>query len=102
MLADGDYGPNTAFAWNACPEGATVTGSHPNRICYGQLVRYNLHYGTAWDSDLERKSTACHEVGHAVALQHTDDTSTCMKGNYPLQTTQLSPHEKSLINNRYK
>lgn len=101
MVADGDYGDNGAIGWVQCPAGAITNGVHPDRTCYGQILRYNLFYAAYYDTTAEQQRTACHELGHTVGLRHTSNTTTCMKSSAPLSTSYFDSHDKGHLNGYY-
>lgn len=107
-VLDDDYGDNGAFAWVNCPPGATETGSDPNRTCKGQKLHVNLYGGYAYASDTakERRSRACHELGHTVGLRHTSNDNSCMQtygdpGAGEDRPTDWSAHDKDHVNAQY-
>jgi hypothetical protein len=108
---DNDYGDNGLFAWVNCPPGADEGGTNPNRWCHGQTLQYNLNATVAYGSDtqMERRSRACHELGHTVGLQHTSNDASCMQRYHedgwmdpgPNRSTTLSNHDENHINGYY-
>ncbi|MBB3044477.1 M57 family metalloprotease [Nocardioides soli] len=83
-IMDGEYGDTPAYGWTDCPSSATLGGTHPNRWCYGQVLRINYALAAAWDTTWGRRALACHELGHTVGLRHedaSDPSSSCMKTN---------------------
>lgn len=94
-VMDSNYGNNGAYGWNACYPGAT-SGSHPNQTCSNDWVRLNEYpYAQRPTAD----ALACHELGHAVGLQHTSDSS-CLSTALP-GFTVLTSHDRGNINARY-
>lgn len=73
-LHEGDWGNNGVVGWHVCPPGATQGGAHPDRWCADGAIYFN-DGGYPWyfDTRNERRSIACHEIGHAVGLRHTND-----------------------------
>lgn len=103
-----DYGAgdNGAFAWVNCPEGADEGGANPNRWCYGQILTWNLFpgYDYANDTAQERRSRACHELGHTFGLRHQFDDSvpgTCMRTYNAGRIAYLGQHDVNHIDNNY-
>lgn len=89
LVVDGNYDDNGYLAWNSCPGDAVVSGGHPERTCYGQIVRYNLFYAYAYDTLQERNRLGCHELAHSVGLRHNEfDTQTisCLNRNVRTST----------------
>ena len=79
-VVDADYGPSFPAAWVSCPPGGD-SGAHPNKTCYGQKLHWNLNEGYEGTNDTlhERRSRACHELGHTVGLGHAPwDADSCM------------------------
>jgi hypothetical protein len=55
--------------------GETVVDTHPNgalRNAYIRLAKHNAGNGR------ERKSTVCHELGHALGITHSDSKKSCV------------------------
>lgn len=99
-------GDNGAFAWVNCPSGADEGGSNPNRWCYGQHLTWNLFAGYDYANDTlqERRSRACHEVGHTFGLRHQENAgadATCMRLYSPNRIANLSTHDTNHIDNNY-
>jgi hypothetical protein len=98
---DEPYGPTTWLARVECPTNNTGTGgSHPNRWCRGQILRYNSTHTGFWGTEANRRSVACHEIGHTVGLRHTTDSSSCMYNGSTYPQT-LNAHDRAHINGRY-
>ncbi len=82
---DYTYGLNGAVGWVICPPPpVSQGGSHPNHWCYGQELRFNLSYGSYYDTQTERRWVACHELGHTVGLRHHDGS--CLNISGPVLT----------------
>ncbi|WP_328475846.1 matrixin family metalloprotease [Actinoplanes sp. NBC_00393] len=103
---DFDYGASGWLGIARCPANNTGTGgSHPNRWCRGQNIIMNSWYywnTTYLDTEFTRRVLACHELGHTVGLQHSDDTNSCMY-TYPRSATGsiLQAHDIAHVNARY-
>jgi len=101
------YGLNGAYAWVNCPPGATVSGAHPMRRCFNQVLKYNGSYAfdAMYATPAKRKYLACHELGHSVGLRHAHNgnhpaaVSSCMippaLGNLP---QSIHGHDADLVN----
>lgn len=99
IVMDNDYGPNRVVGWVNCPPPASEGGSGVNRWCYGQYLRYNLHYAFELNDITERQHHACHEFGHTVGLQHTTRDDSCM--NPARENTLLGAHDRAHIDSKY-
>lgn len=101
-IFDDDYGDNNAIAWVVCPpEATTGGGAHPNKWCFGQRLRYNLHYPGFYNTVQERHSLACEELGHTMGLRHrSDHPETCM-GRPVENSTDLTAHDRNHIDDEY-
>nr|MDT0661642.1 matrixin family metalloprotease [Micromonospora sp. DSM 115978] len=98
---DEPYGDTIWVARVECPTNNTGTGgSHPNRWCRGQILRYNSSHPIFWADEARRRSVACHEIGHTVGLRHTTDDTSCMF-NGSVYPQALNAHDRAHINNRY-
>lgn len=104
LITDGNYGDNGVVAWNSCPGTATVTGVHPERTCYGQIVRYNNGaYPEYYNSTLKRYRLGCHELGHTVGLRHNEfDTAviSCLN-RYVRTSNDFTAHDLEHLNFEY-
>lgn len=102
---DEPYGNNGAVGWVDCPSNNTGTGgSHPNRWCRGQILRYNSSYTTTQlYTEALRRRVACHEIGHTAGVNHeTNALDTCMNPAWIVPTqTNLNNHDRSHINSYY-
>lgn len=78
---DDNYMDNGVLGWVNCPQGATESGSNPNRTCVGQRLNFNQYgpYENTYDTTHGRRVMACHELGHTVGLQHTSNNNSCMQ-----------------------
>jgi len=102
-VVDGDFGAEIFLvAWTSCPAEAQVSGSHPNKVCKGQKIHFNLPHMSSYTL-AERRSAACHELGHTVALDHVWNTESqsCMRGNVIDRGTTYTGHDKSKIDENY-
>jgi hypothetical protein len=86
---DDNYGPNGYTAWWQCDLLVAGDSSKCNR---GRIV-INLYYGTATYGE------ACQEVGHAVGLDHSTNTGSCM--HLPPTYADYDTHDKGHINGYY-
>jgi len=83
-VTDDNFGLNNLYGWAACPDVAVTGGSHPNRWCRGQRVRFNhSYYNEAFNTLTKRRSMACHEMGHTVGLRHRDEGCMTNGSNFP-------------------
>jgi Matrixin len=109
---DDNYGPsaNDVVAWVDCDGTNTGTGgTHPNRWCRGQIMRFNSYYyhfsSRVYDDDAQRQNVACHELGHTVGLRHHETVPAVGSCMYRIvgvnQTTILNPHDRAHINAYY-
>lgn len=103
-VVDADYGPNFPSSWVDCPPTATTSGTHPNKVCHGQRVHWNLDssYDIIMDTAEERREIACHELGHTVGLGHYEvnwDAPSCMTP--PPRPQEYGPHDKDHIAAHY-
>lgn len=88
--------------WGAvyCPSGAAQGGSNPRRWCKPQYIRYNTTYAYKFDTAEERRSIACHELGHTAGLRHSGNIGdSCMYD--PVLVTTLELHDLVMVNDRY-
>ena len=100
QVFDADYGDFGVWGWVWCPNTSWTSGSHPNKACRPQWLRFNLYWGSAFDSQFERRYMACHEFGHTLGLRHISNTSSCMYANVATSRTLLS-HDIGHINAVY-
>ncbi|MGH9023643.1 MAG: hypothetical protein ACRDV9_11180 [Acidimicrobiia bacterium] len=98
---DFNFGNNGLVGWAVCPANNTGTGgSHPYVWCRGQNINFNSFFAADFDSTLDQRRVACHEIGHTVGLRHYNPqhsgTGSCMynpaNGSY---TVLLSTHESN-------
>lgn len=97
---DSDYGDFNVWGWVWCPNTSWTSGSHPNKACRPQYLRFNLFYASAFNTAFERRYMACHEFGHTLGLRHTDNTSSCMKADVATSDA-LRTHDIDIINDVY-
>lgn len=100
-VLDGGYDTWTV-AWVSCPPEAQKSGSHPNMVCRGQRLRVNLPHISNYTVK-QRRSMACHELGHTVSLRHVaiNDAETCMRGNVIDRPTTYRYHDKQMLLDHY-
>lgn len=67
--------------------------------CLRGTVQYNLFHITNPNEYLYHRNVACHEEGHAVGLDHTSDSTSCMKS--PPSVRTYTTHDKAIINAKY-
>lgn len=100
-----DYGDNNAVAWVNCPSGATTSGTHPNRTCYGQTMYFNeyIDYADFYNTQARRRFVTCHELGHTIGLRHQMSFTSCLNTRgTPLAINYISSHEEaSHVNPQY-
>jgi pregnancy-associated plasma protein-A len=64
-------------------------------VCYRARIRLNTTYLT---DNLNRRATACHEIGHSVGLTH-GGTTDCMKSGFnTVENSKYNSHHVSHIN----
>ena len=97
---DYEFGLNGIYGWTTCASGAAYGGSYPSRWCKPQNLNLNISYSAVYDTQTERRSIACHELGHTLGLQHAPDWSTCMYDGYYV-STWINAHEVDHINAQY-
>lgn len=68
-------------------------------LCDQYEVRYDLADVDRFTTT-QRKALACHEVGHTVGLDHSNESSSCMRTGAHT-TVKLSSHDVAHINGRY-
>ena len=67
------------LAWVECLPGSSTSGSHPNRRCDMQKLRFNSSaYPDVYTTSSQRHSLSNHEIGHTLGLRHTTAAS-CMR-----------------------
>lgn len=101
QVLDGNFN-NFLVAYVTCPPEAETTGSHPNRTCRGQRLRFNLQHMEDYTLQ-QRRSTACHELGHTVGLRHVADfdADTCMRVNISNRPATYREHDRTMIDSNY-
>lgn len=101
QIRDGNW-DNFLVAWTSCPPSAVTSGSHPNRVCRGQIIRFNLRNMTEYTLK-QRRSTACHELRRSVGLRHVSDSDaqTCMRVNIFDRPATYRPHDHSMLESNY-
>lgn len=78
----------------------TVPGTEFPIICLWGEVHINLDNGPYSSGDALH--LMCHEIGHAVALDHATDASvTCMDSGAWSEQHLRQGHDWDIINNRY-
>lgn len=113
-IIDHNYGRTGLVAWAVCPGDNTGTGgSHPNRWCRGQYVRFNRSYPEFYSTDFERRRLACHELGHTLGLRHRNTPIVvepeftiwgCMHEDVAWRSgvsADIDNHHRNHINNHY-
>lgn len=95
------------IGWVNCPPNAIVTGTDPNRTCYGQTMIFDTS-GIPLVSQHQLDAIMCHELGHTVGLRHVNpakdgsDWNSCMQATIAESTpASLSQHDFSHINLQY-
>lgn len=88
------------LGWVECrPESAT-SGSHPNRRCDMQKLRFNgSAYPTFLSTANHKRSLACHEIGHTLGLRHANVG--CMSTGTNLSYLYTTTHDEAHIDNHY-
>lgn len=78
--------------------GATSTG-----LCQSSTVYLSVAWHSAHRGNNGGRYNACHELGHAVGLAHTDDASSCLiQGRSGTGAPRgLSDHDKEHLNDFY-
>ncbi|HEX5040515.1 MAG TPA: matrixin family metalloprotease [Candidatus Limnocylindria bacterium] len=103
IAADSTYGFNGAAGWVDCPASAPQGGANPDHWCQQQWMRFNLTYTTYFDDTASRNSTACHELGHTLGLNHGPATTgSCMTANTPNGSTTIDAHDVAHINGYWR
>lgn len=93
-----NYGLTGIWAWTQCVSGATYGGTDPSRWCKPQWLDYNTSYA---QTASQAQAISCHEMGHTLGLQHSNESSgSCMIKNQRTINI-LSAHDKSMIAGHY-
>lgn len=66
------------------------------QVCYSARIRMNTTYLT---NDINRRKTACHEIGHSVGFSHLAPQTDCMvSGAVSVETATYNTHHRTHIN----
>ncbi|GFH38028.1 hypothetical protein [Streptomyces pacificus] len=99
LVTDYNYGSNGAVGWVECLSGSSTSGSHPYKRCDRQKLRLNGSYSSFYGNAHDRKSMACHEIGHTVGLRHRETDGSCMSNKHPSSISSLtSTHDDAHVN----
>jgi hypothetical protein len=91
VINDSDYG---ASGWSGIYTCLDLQGT----VCESGKIKINHYYGPY--DDEESRHLVCMEVGHAIGLDHSTDSSSCMKqGQW--DATEFTSHDDSEVNSRY-
>lgn len=99
VAKDADYGAIGYTSWVKCVVSDGVGGSHPNRRCNHQEIRFNGNSSVSqyFDTYSERRTLACHEIGHSVGLRHGSVNASCMDNS----STLTSVHDDAHVDAKY-
>jgi hypothetical protein len=87
------------FAYSKCVKANAPASSGQPWTCDQYEVRYDLA-DIDWMTATQRQALACHEVGHTVGLDHSTESTSCLKtGAHKI--IKYSAHDVAHINGRY-
>lgn len=103
IAADSNYGFNGVAGWVDCPASSPQGGANPDHWCLQQWMRFNSAYTPYFDDTASRNSTACHELGHTLGLNHDPATSgSCMTVNTPNGSQTIDAHDVAHIDGYWR
>jgi Matrixin. len=100
VLYDQDYTNYCGYVWDGSPNlyGIAHCVSLNGAIeCERHEVRYDTS-DTNGFTDTQRRSLACHEIGHSFGLAHTGEAGSCMISGQ-VSNTGLTGHDQSMLAN---
>lgn len=87
-VASGTAGP---AASTSCITPGVIAGE----LCNQFRITWNSSYAA-------RNAVGCHEIGHTVALAHSTDAASCMRGGTaPATGSNWTAHDRAHVNGRY-
>ena len=92
-IADSDWGDSGWYGQWDC-----ISWESPT-VCDTGWVDLNTYYGPYTDNVM--RSLVCHEVGHAMGLAHTSDSTSCLLTYSPPWPVYLNAHDVGIINSKY-
>jgi hypothetical protein len=96
---DGSTTGSNLLAYAKCVKTIPPADSSQPWRCDQYEVRYDLA-DIDWMTKTQRQALACHELGHTVGLDHSTQSSSCLrKGAHT--TVKYSAHDVAHINGRY-
>lgn len=104
-VTDYDFTTLCGHNWYDAGDGEAVVGLYtcenkaPDGACNHSFVRFEQEWIDAGTTS-ERRSLACHELGHSVGLQHRSDSSGCMPSTIN-GVTNWSLHDRNHVNAHY-